>query len=131
MTPEGSAAVPELVQKKVARNESLSKEKAEALAAAKKSRQARRHGLKMNAMKFEKEYRLAERHLVNMRREAKAAGKFFVEPEAKLSSACALLVSTSCRRSRAKSCSFCAIDSSTTAVPQGEQADHQHVEVHR
>jgi large subunit ribosomal protein L7e len=84
LTPEGSAAVPELVQKKVARNESLSKEKAEALAAAKKSRQARRHGLKMNAMKFEKEYRLAERHLVNMRREAKAAGKFFVEPEAKL-----------------------------------------------
>merc|ERR1712078_943688 len=67
-------AVPELVQKKVARNEKLLKE----------NRAAKRHQLKMNAQQYEREYALAEKHLISMRRTAKQAGQFFVEPEAKL-----------------------------------------------
>merc|ERR1719454_2851837 len=40
--------------------------------------------MKMNAQKFDKEYALAEKHLIGLRRTAKESGNFFVEPEAKL-----------------------------------------------
>jgi len=40
--------------------------------------------LKMRASKYEKEYKAAENELVRMRRQAKATGNFFVEPEAKM-----------------------------------------------
>merc|ERR1719159_2016940 len=43
-----------------------------------------RHEMKMRANAFEKEYRLAQKSLVDLRRQAKAEGNFFVEPEAKL-----------------------------------------------
>merc|ERR1712182_134510 len=70
--------------KKVARNEKLLKEKTARLAELKKDRAAKRHQLKMNAQQYEREYALAEKHLISMRRTAKQAGQFFVEPEAKL-----------------------------------------------
>merc|ERR1719463_924536 len=38
----------------------------------------------MNAQKYEKEYRLEQEQLIRLRRQAKEAGNFFVEPEAKL-----------------------------------------------
>merc|ERR1719258_716498 len=62
----------------------LAKQKKDALAALKKKRALTRHGLKMNAQKFQREYQLAEKHLIGMRRTAKQAGQFFVEPEQKL-----------------------------------------------
>lgn len=40
--------------------------------------------MKMRAQHYEKEYRTTEKQLVRLRREAKATGNFFVEPEAKL-----------------------------------------------
>merc|ERR1711964_522913 len=80
----GGLAGPESLKKKEQRNEKLSKEKAAKLSEIRKARKATRHSLKMNAQKFAKEYQLAEKHLVDLRRTAKQAGQFFVEPEAKL-----------------------------------------------
>merc|ERR1719213_1004761 len=77
-------AVPENVQKKAIRNAKLLKEKTTATKALKKASKEARHGMKMRAQHYEKEYRLADASLVRMRREAKASGNFFVEPEAKL-----------------------------------------------
>jgi large subunit ribosomal protein L7e len=77
-------AVPENIQKKVARNDALAKQKKAKLAELKKDRSSSRHALKMNAQKYEREYQLAEKHLISMRRSAKQAGQFFVEPEQKL-----------------------------------------------
>merc|ERR1719146_299964 len=57
---EAGVAVPENVTKKLARNK------------------------KLLAQHYEKEYKLAEKSLITLRREAKAQGNFFVEPEAKL-----------------------------------------------
>merc|ERR1711964_843764 len=67
-----------------ARNEKLTAEKKAAIAKQATERKATRHALKMNAQKFEKEYQLAEKALVALRRTAKQNGQFFVEPEAKL-----------------------------------------------
>jgi len=83
LTAEG-VAVPELVQKKVARNDKLTKEKKDKIAKLRTARKARRAQLKANTEKFEQEYADAEKHLVSMRRQAKSLGQFFVEPEAKL-----------------------------------------------
>merc|ERR1712205_36043 len=80
----GGVAVPENVKKKAARNDELAAAKKERLAEMKKARAETRHALKMNAQKYEREYQLAEKHLISMRRTAKQAGRFFVEPEAKL-----------------------------------------------
>merc|ERR1712078_959781 len=52
--------------------------------AQKKATTEARHGMKMRAQHYEKEYRTTEKQLVRLRREAKATGNFFVEPEAKL-----------------------------------------------
>merc|ERR1711972_865563 len=66
------------------RNAALAEEKQKALAAAKKLRGEQRHSLKMRTLKYDKEYATHEKKLVALRRQAKAAGNFFVEPEAKL-----------------------------------------------
>merc|ERR1712137_710581 len=50
----------------------------------KKQRAEERHDLKMRTLKYDKEYASHTRKLINLRRQAKAAGNFFVEPEAKL-----------------------------------------------
>jgi len=77
-------AVPESLKKKVERNQALLKKKVEAQNAAKKMNKVRRHELKIRATKYEKQYRDGEKALVNLRRQAKAAGNYFVEPQAKM-----------------------------------------------
>merc|ERR1711972_503913 len=59
-------------------------EKVTATATKKKERAEVRHALKMRTLKYDKEYASYNRKLVALRRQAKAAGNFFVEPEAKL-----------------------------------------------
>jgi len=78
------AVVPEQVKLKLARNAALAEEKQKAVAAAKKDRAEQRAALKTRTLKYEKEYATENRKLVALRRQAKAAGNFFVEPEAKL-----------------------------------------------
>jgi len=78
------AAVPELVKVKLARNAALAEEKQKATAARAKERAEQRHALKMRSLKYDKEYAAHQRKLIAARREAKVAGNFFVEPEAKL-----------------------------------------------
>merc|ERR1712194_539517 len=78
------AVVPESVKLKLARNAALAEEKVAATAAKKKERTDVRHNLKMRTLKYDKEYATFERKLINLRRQAKMAGNFFVEPEAKL-----------------------------------------------
>merc|ERR1719213_1233941 len=48
------------------------------------ARAEQRSALKMRTLKYDKEYATHQRKLVMLRRQAKAAGNFFVEPEAKL-----------------------------------------------
>jgi len=78
------AAVPEMVKLKLERNAALAEEKQKAAAVKKVERASRRHDLKMRTLKYEKEYATHTRKLVALRRQAKSAGNFFVEPEAKL-----------------------------------------------
>merc|ERR1711972_1191071 len=66
------------------RNAALAEEKQKALAAAKKLRGEQRHSLKMRTLQYEKEYADHAKKLIDLRREAKVGGNFFVEPEAKL-----------------------------------------------
>jgi len=78
------AVVPEQYKLKVQLNALLAEEKKQALAAKKKERSEQRHALKMRTLKYDKEYAAHQKKLVALRREAKLAGNFFVEPEAKL-----------------------------------------------
>lgn len=58
--------------------------RAERAAVAKKAKSKSRRVIFQKAEKYVKEYRSQERNLIRMRRQAKNAGNFFVEPEAKL-----------------------------------------------
>jgi len=78
------AAVPEQLKLKIERNKGLSEEKTKVAAEKRKEKTQQRHDLKMRTLKYDKEYRNHTKTLVSMRREAKASGNFFVEPEAKL-----------------------------------------------
>ncbi len=49
-----------------------------------KERAEKRKTIAANAEKYHKEYTATEASLVDARRKAKAAGNFFVEPEAKI-----------------------------------------------
>lgn len=81
--PQG-VFVPESLTKKVTRNAALLKEKTAALQKLKAANRVKRtEGLK-RASKYEHEYRQDAKYLVRMRRQAKATGNFFVEPEAKM-----------------------------------------------
>merc|ERR1712194_728912 len=80
----GGATVPEQVKLKLERNAALAEEKQKATATKTKQRAEERHNLKMRTLKYDKEYAAHERKLINLRRQAKVAGNFFVEPEAKL-----------------------------------------------
>jgi large subunit ribosomal protein L7e len=77
-------AVPESLKKKVERNAKLLSEKTAALAAIKKNNKEVRKGLLKRATKYDKEYKLHEKKLIALRRQAKATGNYFVEPEAKV-----------------------------------------------
>jgi len=78
------AAVPEKVQLKIARNTTLAEEKQKAVAQRTKDAAELREGLKKRTQEYEKEYADHQKKLIELRREAKIGGNFFVEPEAKL-----------------------------------------------
>merc|ERR1719343_1109286 len=78
------AAVPEKVQLKLARDATLAEEKQKAGAAAKKDAAEQREALKKRTQQYEKEYADHQKKIIDLRREAKLGGNFFVEPEAKL-----------------------------------------------
>merc|ERR1711937_879174 len=76
--------VPESVAKKRATAESVAMARAEEAANARAGRKAKRNEAYTNAEAYAKEYRAIAKRQVHMRRQAKAAGNHFVEPEAKL-----------------------------------------------
>lgn len=78
------AAVPEQVKLKLERNSLLAEEKQKAVSAKKEERKQQRVALKARSLKYDKEYASHENKLVSLRRQAKADGNFFVEPEPKL-----------------------------------------------
>ncbi|KIZ06126.1 60S ribosomal protein L7-3 [Monoraphidium neglectum] len=79
MTP-----VPELAAKKAKREEAWATQKAaDALEARKKAKETRRVIFK-KAAQYVSEFRQQEKDLIRLKREAKAAKGFYVEPEAKL-----------------------------------------------
>jgi len=87
ITKDGAAegaAVPEKVQLKLARNTALAEEKQKAVAAAKQDAAEQREALKKRTQQYAKEYADQSKKLIDLRREAKIGGNFFVEPEAKL-----------------------------------------------
>jgi len=83
-TVADGAVLPEQVKLKLERNAALAEEKQKATATKKKQRSEERHNLKMRTLKYDKEYAAHTRKLINLRRQAKVAGNFFVEPDAKL-----------------------------------------------
>jgi large subunit ribosomal protein L7e len=76
--------VPEGLKKKLARNGALLKDKLAAQEANKKAKAVIKSQLKKRAQAYAKEYSKAEKQLISLRRQAKASGNFFREPEAKL-----------------------------------------------
>jgi len=78
------AAVPEMVQLRLAREAKLAEEKQKAVAAAKKEEEDKLAALKTRTEGYYKEYEEERQTLIKMRREAKLGGNFFMEPEAKL-----------------------------------------------
>eukprot|EP00927_Polykrikos_kofoidii_P049983 TRINITY_DN43950_c0_g1_i1.p1 TRINITY_DN43950_c0_g1~~TRINITY_DN43950_c0_g1_i1.p1 ORF type:complete len:280 (+),score=56.42 TRINITY_DN43950_c0_g1_i1:76-840(+) len=78
------ASVPENVKIKLERDALLAVEKQTAAETKKKERAEQRTALRLRTLKYEKEYTSHQRKLILLRRKAKTAGNFFVEPEAKL-----------------------------------------------
>jgi large subunit ribosomal protein L7e len=76
--------VPESVLKRRQTQAKLNKARADATKSAIKKRITKRRNILRRALKYAKEYRAQERDLIRRRREAKAHGNFFIEPEAKL-----------------------------------------------
>jgi len=77
-------AVPESVLKKRKRDEDWAAKKAAAAAEAKQKSVASRKEIFKRAEQYVKEYRTQELDLIRLKREAKAKGGFYVEPEAKV-----------------------------------------------
>mmetsp|Transcript_101510 Transcript_101510/g.284625 ORF Transcript_101510/g.284625 Transcript_101510/m.284625 type:complete len:256 (-) Transcript_101510:76-843(-) len=78
------AKVPELAKLRIASDAALAEEKEKALAAKEKELAEQREALKKRTAEYEKEYADHKQQLIDLRREAKLGGNFFVEPEAKL-----------------------------------------------
>lgn len=76
--------VPENVQKKQARDAKLLKDLKDRRDKDRKERAEKRQTIAANAEKYNNEYANAEKSLVAAKRSAKAAGNFFVEPQAKV-----------------------------------------------
>eukprot|EP01138_Halocafeteria_seosinensis_P010245 gb/GECG01010463.1/.p1 GENE.gb/GECG01010463.1/~~gb/GECG01010463.1/.p1 ORF type:complete len:253 (+),score=34.21 gb/GECG01010463.1/:1-759(+) len=76
--------VPASVLKKRKANEERRQKQAAVKEEMKKKNKAKRGEMFKRAERYVREYRQAERSLVNMRRMAKKTGNFYVEPEAKL-----------------------------------------------
>ena len=77
-------STPETVLKKKRRNEALAAKAAEKAVVDKKARRASRADAFRKAEKYVKEYKSIERSNIRMKRQARASGNFFYEPEAKL-----------------------------------------------
>jgi large subunit ribosomal protein L7e len=85
MSSEGAVkAVPESVLKKRKRDEAWATQRQELLQATKAKAKANRKVIFKRAEQYIKEYRAQESDLIRLKREAKQAGGFYVEPEAKL-----------------------------------------------
>lgn len=80
----GSKYVPENILKKQARDAKVLKALADSRAKAKKDRADARKVAAANAEKYYKEYTAADEALVKAKRDAKAAGSFYVEGEPKV-----------------------------------------------
>jgi large subunit ribosomal protein L7e len=76
--------VPETVLKRRAKNRELRTKRAAVKDILRKRSKAQRKEIFKRAEQYVKEYRTAERSLIRLRRQARAAGNFFVEPEAKV-----------------------------------------------
>lgn len=84
MSTKTPVAVPETVLKKRQRNEKIAAQKAaEQKNRVKKNAAARKLQFK-RAQAYVKEYRSTEKNLIRLRRQAKKAGNFYIEPEAKV-----------------------------------------------
>jgi 60S ribosomal protein uL30 len=75
---------PESLIKKEKRDEKLAVAAAAAAVAAKKASRASRATAFKNAKKYHEEYAAMEKSLIDQRRQAKAEGNYFLEPEGKL-----------------------------------------------
>ncbi|KAL1353771.1 hypothetical protein HN51_042451 [Arachis hypogaea] len=84
MGEEVKAIVPESVLKKQKREEEWALKKKEELNAGKKKRAESRKLIYSRAKQYAKEYQEQEKELIQLKREAKLKGGFYVDPEAKL-----------------------------------------------
>ena len=81
---EAKVVVPESVLKKRKREEEWALAKKQKLEAAKKKNAENRKLIFNRAKQYSKEYEQQEKELIQLKREAKLKGGFYVEPEAKL-----------------------------------------------
>lgn len=79
-----SAGVPENILKKEQRDAKLLKHLSDARAAAKTARAEARKVAAANATKYAAEYATADKALVDAKRDAKKAGNFYVDAQAKI-----------------------------------------------
>ncbi|KAI4326213.1 hypothetical protein MLD38_031550 [Melastoma candidum] len=84
MNEEAKAVVPESVLKKQKRNEEWALTKKQELQATKRKNIENRKLIFNRAKAFAKEYAEQEKELIQLKREAKLKGGFYVDPEAKL-----------------------------------------------
>ena len=77
-------AAPESVLKRRKRDEQWAAQKATDAAEAKKAQEKKREEVFKRAEKYVKEYEAQEKDLIRLKREARAKGGFYVEPEQKL-----------------------------------------------
>ncbi len=81
---KAAGAVPENILKKQQRDAKLLKHLADQREAAKKARADARKAAAANATKYAKEYADADKAVVDAKREAKKAGNFYVDAQAKI-----------------------------------------------
>ena len=79
-----SASVPENILKKQQRDSKLLEAMSKARADAKAARAAARTAAAASATKYAKEYADADKALIDAKRDAKKAGNFYVEAQAKI-----------------------------------------------
>ncbi|EOY32984.1 Ribosomal protein L30/L7 family protein isoform 3 [Theobroma cacao] len=84
MGEEVKAVIPESLLKKRKRNEEWELAKKQELEAAKKKKVESRKLIYNRAKQYAKEYEAQEKELIQLKREAKLKGGFYVDPEAKL-----------------------------------------------
>ncbi|XP_047957450.1 60S ribosomal protein L7-4-like [Salvia hispanica] len=84
MAEKGGQIVPESVLKKQKRAEEWALVKKQEVAALKEKKSANRKLIYNRAKEYAKEYAAQERELIQLKREARLKGGFYVNPEAKL-----------------------------------------------